>query len=152
MDPMLVSATAADLEAPLEDWGPRVGADRGQPMTAGRIMHDADGVQVGVWSCTPGSWELLDRPDTETIHILAGRARLTNAADGSSRGARRRRRPRAAQGLVRPLGDPRSGAQAVRARPLTGPGQTGDSPPEPAPGRVTVALPAMPDLPPARRS
>jgi uncharacterized cupin superfamily protein len=84
MDPMLVSATAADLEAPLEDWGPRVGADRGQPMTAGRIMHDADGVQVGVWSCTPGSWELLDRSDTETIRILAGRARLTNAADGSS--------------------------------------------------------------------
>lgn len=84
MHPMLVTASAADLEAHLDDWGPRVGADRGTPMTSGRILHDADGVQVGVWACTPGSWELLDRPDTESIRLLAGRARLTNAADGSS--------------------------------------------------------------------
>ena len=84
MDPLLVSATAADLDADLEDWGPRTGGDRGEPMTSGRILHDADGVQVGVWACTPGSWELVERPDTESIRMLAGRARLTNAANGSS--------------------------------------------------------------------
>ncbi len=80
----LVSASPADLDRDLDDWGPRVGADRGAPRTSGRILHEADGVQVGVWACTPGSWELVDRPDTETIRFLQGRARLTNADDGST--------------------------------------------------------------------
>ena len=33
----------------------------------------------GVWACTPGGWAITDRPDTETVRILSGRARLTDA-------------------------------------------------------------------------
>ena len=66
----------------LEDWGPRAGADKGDPIMSGRIFYEADGIQIGVWECTPGGWEIRDRPDTETVRIVAGRARLSNA-DGS---------------------------------------------------------------------
>lgn len=69
--------------AELEDWGPRVGADSGSPMMSGRLFFEGDGVQVGIWECTPGGWAITDRPDHETVQILSGRARLTNA-DGSS--------------------------------------------------------------------
>jgi uncharacterized cupin superfamily protein len=81
--PLLVTASDARLSGELEDWGPRAGADSGEPMMSGLILHDADGFQVGVWECTPGGWAIEDRPDSETVRILAGRARLTNA-DGSS--------------------------------------------------------------------
>ena len=81
----LFSAEASEITGPLQDWGPRAGADRGQPQTSGRILHStADGsVEVGVWSCTPGGWAIENRPDTETVRILSGRARLTDT-DGSS--------------------------------------------------------------------
>jgi uncharacterized protein len=48
------------------------------------VLHDCDGVQVGIWQCAPGSWTITDRPDTESIRLIEGRVRLTNAADGSS--------------------------------------------------------------------
>jgi len=79
----LVAVTRDELDAELEDWGPRIGADTGSPMTSGRIFHEADGFQVGVWQCTPGGWSIENRADSETVRILAGRARLTSA-DGSS--------------------------------------------------------------------
>ena len=81
--PLLVAQEAAELAAELEDWGPRVGADRGEPQTAGRVFYEGNGVQVGLWECTPGGWTIENRPDHETVQILSGRARLTNA-DGSS--------------------------------------------------------------------
>jgi uncharacterized cupin superfamily protein len=81
--PTLVATTAVEIDGPLEDWGPRIGADQGEPVTSGRVIYDGNGVQVGVWECTPGGWTIDDRPDHETVRILAGRARLTNA-DGSS--------------------------------------------------------------------
>lgn len=81
--PLLVANSAADLDADLEDWGPRTGADSGDPQTAGRVFYDGNGIQVGLWQCTPGGWSIQDRPDHETVQILSGRARLTNA-DGSS--------------------------------------------------------------------
>ena len=68
-----------DFSGPLEDWGPRVGADVGDPVMSGRIFYEADGIQIGVWECTPGGWVIENRPDTETVRILAGRARLTDA-------------------------------------------------------------------------
>jgi len=40
-------------------------------------------VQVGLWECTPGGWTITDRPDTETVRILSGRARLTDAGGAS---------------------------------------------------------------------
>lgn len=81
--PPLVANAADELAAALEDWGPRVGADRGEPQTAGRVFYEGNGVQVGLWECTPGGWTIENRPDHETVQILSGRARLTNA-DGSS--------------------------------------------------------------------
>lgn len=79
----LACVRSDELDAELEDWGPRVGADTGTPMMSGRIIHEADGFQVGIWECTPGGWAIDNRPDSETVRLLAGRARLTNA-DGTS--------------------------------------------------------------------
>jgi uncharacterized cupin superfamily protein len=70
------------LLGPLEPTGPRVGADSGSPMTAGRVLHDAGPLQVGIWECTPGGWAIERRTNTETVHILAGRGRITDA-DGT---------------------------------------------------------------------
>jgi uncharacterized cupin superfamily protein len=79
----LVSNAQAELDEPLEDWGPRIGADSGEPITSGRVFYEGNGIQVGVWECTPGGWAIEDRPDHETVQILKGRATLTNA-DGSA--------------------------------------------------------------------
>lgn len=81
----LFSAASVKLDAPLDDWGLRPGADSGQPRMSGRILFTTadDSVEVGVWACTPGGWNIVDRPDTETVRILAGLARLTDI-DGTS--------------------------------------------------------------------
>jgi uncharacterized cupin superfamily protein len=81
--PLLVAVPDAELTGELEDWGPRIGADSGSPMMSGRIFHEADGFQVGVWECTPGGWSIENRPDSESVRILAGRARLTDV-DGDA--------------------------------------------------------------------
>ncbi|HEX5018151.1 MAG TPA: cupin domain-containing protein [Actinomycetes bacterium] len=81
--PLLVATPSVELGADLEDWGPRVGADTGTPMTSGRVLYEGNGIQVGLWECTPGGWAIKDRPDHETVQILSGRARLTNA-DGTA--------------------------------------------------------------------
>ncbi|MEO8106138.1 MAG: cupin domain-containing protein [Actinomycetes bacterium] len=81
--PPLTANAQAELTAELEDWGPREGADSGQPQMSGRIFFEGGGVQVGVWECTPGGWAIENRPDHETVQILAGRARLTDR-EGSS--------------------------------------------------------------------
>jgi len=84
--PLLVDVPADVLTGPLDDWGPRVGADSGEPRMSGRIFFGADDgpVEVGVWACTPGGWAIVDRPDTETVQILTGRARLTDAGGRSA--------------------------------------------------------------------
>ncbi len=84
--PLLVGIPAEVLAGDLEDWGPRVGADSGDPRMSGlTFFGSADGpVEVGVWACTPGGWAISDRPDTESVQILAGRARLTDAGGGST--------------------------------------------------------------------
>jgi uncharacterized cupin superfamily protein len=79
----LTAVPDADFDGALEDWGPRLGADVGAPVTSGRVFYEADGVQVGVWECTPGGWAIENRPDTETVRILAGRARITDAGGAS---------------------------------------------------------------------
>jgi uncharacterized protein len=78
--PLLVDVPVGLLTGPLEDWGPRAGADSGDPRVSGRIFFggDQEPVEVGVWACSPGGWSISDRPDTETVQILAGRARLTD--------------------------------------------------------------------------
>jgi uncharacterized cupin superfamily protein len=61
----------------LEPAGRRVGADEGEAQVSIRAFHQADDHAVGVWECTPGGWNIVDRPDTEAVVILSGRARLT---------------------------------------------------------------------------
>jgi uncharacterized protein len=82
---LLVDVPAELLTGPLDDWGPRTGADSGDPQLSGRIFHgdDTAPVEVGVWACTPGGWTITDRPDTETVQILSGLARLTDAGGRS---------------------------------------------------------------------
>lgn len=79
-----IALSAATLGEPLAPYGPRVGADVGQPQTAGRILHtSADGtIEVGIWECTPGGWSIEDRPNTETVMILSGQATITDV-DGT---------------------------------------------------------------------
>ena len=81
--PASIAASDADLFGPLEPTGPRAGADRGTPMTATRVLHDDGPLQVGIWECTPGGWSIERRTNTETVHILAGRGRITDA-DGTA--------------------------------------------------------------------
>ena len=114
----LASVPSDELAADLEDWGPRVGADSGNPMMSGRIIHDADGFQVGIWECTPGGWAINDRPDSESVRLLAGRARLTNA-DGTTVELTRWRRPGPSQGLVGSVGHPGNRAKVLRRRQVT---------------------------------
>jgi uncharacterized cupin superfamily protein len=54
-------------------------------MTSGRALQaGGDGLpHVGIWECTPGGWPIENRPDTETVLLLSGHARITSA-DGSS--------------------------------------------------------------------
>lgn len=81
----LFSAASAELDSPLDDWGLRLGADSGEPRMSGRILYSTadDSVEVGIWACTTGGWSIAERPDTETVRILAGLARLTNAGGTS---------------------------------------------------------------------
>lgn len=81
--PLLVAHAYAELSTDLEDWGPRVGADVGEPQMSGRIFYEGNGVQIGIWECTPGGWTIENRPDHETVQILAGRARLSDANGAS---------------------------------------------------------------------
>lgn len=78
--PASINQAEADLFGPLEDTGPRVGADVGSPMTGHRSLLDAGSLQVGIWECTPGGWSVTDRPNTEVIHILRGSGRITDAS------------------------------------------------------------------------
>jgi uncharacterized cupin superfamily protein len=82
--PPSLAASEADLLGPLEDTGPRVGADVGEPMTGTRVLLDAGPLQAGIWDCTPGGWAITDRPNTEIVHVLRGAATITDA-DGSVR-------------------------------------------------------------------
>ena len=78
--PPSLAVSEADLFGPLDDTGPRAGADSGTPMTWLRVLHDAGPLNVGIWECTPGGWSITNRPTTEIVHILRGSARITDAS------------------------------------------------------------------------
>jgi hypothetical protein len=77
----MVVAYGDVLDGALEPLGPRVGFDSGDPQTSGISFFEGHGVSVGVWECTPGGWTIVDRPNTETMMLLGGVARIT-PADG----------------------------------------------------------------------
>jgi uncharacterized cupin superfamily protein len=76
---------AAALDAGLEDWGLRPGADEGTPRQRGlRLLGGPDLLpEAGVWTCTPGSWPLKDLPYSEVVYVIEGRNVLTDE-DGRS--------------------------------------------------------------------
>jgi uncharacterized cupin superfamily protein len=80
-----ITASKADTETgELESWGQRPGAT-GEALTSGWKLLDQDGQPaVGIWACTPGSWTVTDRADTEISVIVSGRARIHDA-DGTTR-------------------------------------------------------------------
>lgn len=75
----MVIARAEHLVAELEPKGLRPGYDTGSPEVSSSQFYSANGNRVGVWECTPGGWEIENRPDTETMLLLAGRVRMTTA-------------------------------------------------------------------------
>ena len=78
--PAVVASTWKSLYGELEDWGLKPGADSGEPMTSGRILKTWQNVETGLWQCTPGGWTVENRPDEESVIILAGRAVITDAS------------------------------------------------------------------------
>lgn len=67
------------IHASLQPIGPRAGADSGDPQVS-LVEFTPQGahLQVGLWECTPGGWSISERPDTEVVHILSGRVRMTD--------------------------------------------------------------------------
>ncbi|MFT6303499.1 MAG: putative cupin superfamily protein [Granulosicoccus sp.] len=78
MNTVINSFTGA-TNMPLTPAGQRAGADKGDPQIAVAEVSDTDGIQVGVWECTPGGWPVVDRPNTEVATILSGKAIITDA-------------------------------------------------------------------------
>jgi uncharacterized cupin superfamily protein len=78
MNTAIDSITGA-TDMPLTPAGQRAGADKGDPQIAVADVSDTDGIQVGVWECTPGGWPVVDRPNTEVATILSGKAIITDA-------------------------------------------------------------------------
>jgi uncharacterized cupin superfamily protein len=81
-----MKSTKSDVSALSDnktDGGIRAGADTGRPQTWYSELYDADGIETGTWGCTPGGWHIDNRPDTEVVHILSGRARITDQSGES---------------------------------------------------------------------
>jgi uncharacterized cupin superfamily protein len=59
-------------------------AFHGNPHTASHIIYDVGPTKVGYWTCTPGSFPVVNHGATECFHVLEGVFFLTSA-DGSAR-------------------------------------------------------------------
>lgn len=73
---------AAAVTGALQPRGQREGADSGDPQISWTGFDAPDDVRVGVWEAEPGGWPIVNRPDTETCHIVSGRATITDEATG----------------------------------------------------------------------
>jgi uncharacterized cupin superfamily protein len=62
----------------LEDKGFRPGAGPGECKASSSLFSGASGVKTGLWRCEPGSFDVCDRANTESVLILAGKIRLTD--------------------------------------------------------------------------
>ncbi|MGZ0186830.1 MAG: cupin domain-containing protein [Alphaproteobacteria bacterium] len=62
--------------------GQRDGADSGNPQVASAVIHNTNGIHVGVWECTAGGWPIENRQDCETATIISGIGRITDC-DGT---------------------------------------------------------------------
>ncbi|QZH62363.1 cupin domain-containing protein [Mycolicibacterium farcinogenes] len=80
--PTLIHLSKAVVRGELTPAGQRPGADCGDPQLKTLPVESGTDAQVGVWECQPGGWPVVNRPNTETCYIVAGRARLTDEATG----------------------------------------------------------------------
>jgi len=64
--------------------GVRTDAIHGSPSTASLTIYDKGPTEVGCWTCTPGSFRVVNRATTECFHVLEGVFFITNA-DGNAR-------------------------------------------------------------------
>lgn len=66
--------------ASLDPWGFRPNITSGPNTCAlhGQWLSKANGVLSGLWSCSPGSFDVVDRENTESVYILQGKVRLTD--------------------------------------------------------------------------
>jgi uncharacterized cupin superfamily protein len=80
--PSLYHQPPTAVTAPLEPRGQREGADSGDPQIAWTAFDSSDDVRVGVWEAAPGGWPIVNRENTETCYIVAGRATITDDSTG----------------------------------------------------------------------
>jgi uncharacterized cupin superfamily protein len=77
-------ATSADLHglrldlSSLKDKGFRPGAGPGECRASSTLFSGASGVKTGLWRCEPGSFDVCERANTESVLILEGKIRLTD--------------------------------------------------------------------------
>ncbi|MGE2735872.1 cupin domain-containing protein [Mycolicibacterium vaccae] len=81
--PKLIHVSETETREGLTPTGRRPGADEGDPQVRTLSLESGTGVRMGVWECTPGSWVVRDRPDTETFYVIEGKARLHDDESGT---------------------------------------------------------------------
>lgn len=74
---------AKETTEPLPSTGVRPGADAGNPQTSQLPIASESGTRVGLWECTSGGWEVVDRPEAEACYILSGEAVITDHDAGA---------------------------------------------------------------------
>lgn len=77
-----IPSTAGAADLALTPIGPRAGADSGDPQMSIAELFTADGIEAGVWECTPGGWPIVERTDHETVVVVSGHGTITDA-DGT---------------------------------------------------------------------
>ncbi|KAK3249829.1 hypothetical protein CYMTET_40762 [Cymbomonas tetramitiformis] len=85
--PVLVTASQLELHGDdLADWGFRPGAkEEGTCHLRGRMLSTANEVKTGIWECTPGAFDVLNRPNVESIVIIKGKVKLTDLSTGAEK-------------------------------------------------------------------
>lgn len=80
-EPSAAAIVSVVDDTPLVAQGQRAGADRGDPQVSSHTIHrdPLSGTVAGIWTCTPGSWSMPPRANTEVAHIIAGSAQITDA-------------------------------------------------------------------------
>jgi uncharacterized cupin superfamily protein len=75
--PAMMAVTAPST-AKLSPAGVRAGYDSGRPEVSLCPLYSSDGVESGIWQCTPGGWTIKNRPNTEVCYIVSGAGMITD--------------------------------------------------------------------------
>jgi uncharacterized protein len=80
--PELIHLQASQVQGELKPEGQRPGADGGDPQVSTLAVASTTGAQIGIWECTPGTWQVVDKPDSETFFVIEGKATIADDASG----------------------------------------------------------------------